>query len=164
MKTGKWAVLMLIIFLGISCEKEESNTFPYFKVVNKDGKRTATSTYATLSASSKKILISGYIPDPKYYQGENLKMSFNFSDISLHDPIKSFSSNCEIIVGGDGIGARYSIDNTADNFIQISVIDTIAKRISGSFSVQLIQASHYRTDSILRFDQGKFDLPYRLVN
>lgn len=164
MKTGKLAVLMLIIFLGISCEKEESNTFPYFKVVNKDGKRTATSTYATLSASSKKILISGYIPDPKYYQGENLKMSFNFSDISLHDPIKSFSSKCEIIIGGDAVGARYSTDIAAANFIQVSFIDTISKRISGTFFVQLIQYTHYKTDSILTFDQGEFDLPYQLVN
>lgn len=155
---------MLILFLCISCEKEEVNTFPYLKVVNKDGKRIADNPYATLSTSNQKFLIAGYIPDPKYFQGESLKLSFNFDDISLHDTIRSLSSNCEIIVGGDGIGARYSIDNTADNFIQISVIDTIAKRISGSFSVQLIQASHYRTDSILRFDQGKFDLPYRLVN
>lgn len=163
MKTGKLILLLVLLSLFLSCEKEEVNTFPYLKVVNKDGKRTATSTYATLSSSSKKILISGCIPDPKYYQGEDLKMSFNFSDISLQGPIRSFSSKCDIIVGGDAVGARYSTDITAANFIQVSFIDTISKRISDTFFVQLIQDTHYKTDSILTFDQGEFDLSYQLV-
>ena len=152
MKTGKLTALLLILFFCFSCKKEEFNTFPYLKVVNKDGNRIADKPYATLSASNQKILIAGYIPDPKYYQGESLKMSFNFSDISLHDTIRSFNSKCDIIVGGDAVGARYSTDIAADNFIQISLIDTISKRISGTFSVQLIQVSRYETDGILHLN------------
>ncbi|MGV8137778.1 MAG: hypothetical protein AB2L20_21420 [Mangrovibacterium sp.] len=164
MRKNSILLCMLIVISLISCEKEDENkivTDSSFYALKNDSKWISTSSWANYSLNDKKIVIVGAKRDSKYYQDEQLRLTFKTTDISESHTVTNFYSKWDFIVGGDAISDTYIIDPTYNNLIIIDSFDTIAKQVTGTFEIKLIR-DKFRSDlgETMLYKNGAFKLNY----
>jgi hypothetical protein len=166
MKTTIFLISSLIILSSLSCKKEyrdRPDVMPYFTALKNDTAWISSTSHTTLYTKNMKFVVSGGKRDSSYSDMHWLDFRFPLSDALQSENITKFYSQWEWVIGGDGIADRYIVDSLANNWIKISAIDTIAKMISGTFSIQLIrEPSRHRPDT-LRFTNGKFGVVYSAI-
>ena len=159
MKTHNFLIILSLFFTVLSCKKTDDDAASDFKA-KKDGEQwISTSSDAIVNKNNNSFLIVGRKIDSKYFQEENLFLSFSLSDKS----VVNFSSTWNFVVGGDAISDKYEMDTISINSIRITSLDTINKIISGIFNVKLIRDKYYPASGEMSFTQGSFNLPYQEV-
>lgn len=132
-----------------------------FIAIKNDVSWISTSRWGNYIKAEKKFIIAGAASNSKYYHEEKLSFSFYLSDILKSNTITHFSAEWDNIVGGDAVSDIYRIDSVAPNVIQITSMDTIAKQISGTFTIKLIHDKNYSDKGeIIQYKDGEFDLKY----
>jgi hypothetical protein len=162
MKAYNFCIIFTFLLLAFACKKKEEDSIINFKAL-KDGKNwIPTNSWALLSKTDKKLMIHADKRDPKYFQDENLYLSFYISDISEFNTVKNFYSDWNYVIGGDGVSNSYKFYTNPENVIQIISLDTVNKQISGRFNVKLLRDKFY-SDKVetMYFTDGQFQLAYQ---
>jgi hypothetical protein len=160
-------LLGILVGISISCQKEDEKkiiTDSSFYAIKNDSEWISTTSWANYSLNDKKIVIVGAKRDSKYYQDEQLLLAFKTTDISKSDTVTNFYSEWDFIVGGDVISDTYIIDSTYNNLITISLFDTIAKQVTGTFEIKLVR-DKFRSDlgETMLYKNGAFKLKYNEI-
>jgi hypothetical protein len=154
----------LILLNVFSCTKENNEKpeiLPYFKAVKDSVSWVANRRSAYLYTKNMKFLVNTSIMDTITGNGEGLQLRFSLSD-ALTGNINNFYAEWDLVQGWDMLMDHYYIDTLATNYITISAIDTIARKISGTFSIHLNRA--YHKPGTMLFTDGKFGFVYTTFN
>jgi len=130
-----FSLLISVLFIS-SCNKKEKDvvlTDPSFSAKMNGSDWKAASSWANYSVNTKRFVIAGIKGD------EHLHLNFKTADISESSPVTNFDAEWNYVVGGDAVSDSYLIDPTFNNLIEITSLDTITKKISGTFIVKLIR-------------------------
>jgi hypothetical protein len=71
-----------------------------------------------------------------------------------------FSGYARLLADGDVLDAYWRIDNSQNNYVNITNIDTLNKRVQGSFDVHFKQTTQGKENlhsTFINFKSGKFD-------
>lgn len=73
-------------------------------------------------------------------------------------PINIYASFATVQDDGDVSKSTYSLDSTAENYLRVTVYDSINRRISGVFKASFIKQARYVNDDPYRmtFENGQF--------
>lgn len=165
MKAFYFLQIIVLVVLFSSCRKESDpvvSAQTSFKAEKNSTTWVSTNSWATYSASEKKFYINASKSNSKYDREEVLSIAVSVSDFSDSVTTTNFSSEWYSIIGGDAIADRYVLDeNSPENKIQITSVDTENKTITGKFSVRLVRDSWYSAKGeSFEFRSGTFSINY----
>ena len=167
MKTTIFLTVLVLIMISVSCEKiyrDRPDVMPYFNAMKNDTVWISSGGSSNLFTKNMKFRVTGSKRDSTY-AGEvyHLSMQFSLEEAMKLKNVTRFYSEWLWIQGGDVVRSRYVIDTLANNSITITSLDTMAKTITGTFSVQLVRPKGYTKKDTLRYTNGKFGFVYTKV-
>lgn len=161
MKPSLFFVVLLVVVTG--CQKSEmTNTDNYFTALKDKDKWQATTMAAHLSSDSNMFTVYGTRRDKKFYQEEQIRVTFKSGSINESGTVTAFESEFLDIVGGDGISNSFA-SRAADpgNAVTITRIDTINHELEGNFELRLKRNPHWTQQTeYLEIRNGKFKVKY----
>lgn len=166
MKNITLLLLLFTVLLSCNNQKEISkiSTESSFTAVKNDSTWKATTTYANYSKKDSMFTLTGSKRDAKYYQDEQLQLTFNISDISKSNTITNSFSKWDFIIGGDAVADTYTSENSSINSIRITSLDTVNKYIQGIFDLELIRTKRLSDlGEKMIFKKGNFTLKYETI-
>lgn len=165
----KTTILLAIISIFIcmsSCKKDTPvvATNSDFTAIKNDESWTSTTSWANYSKTEHKFYVNATKHHTKFYQEEQLSISFEMPDLTQPLTVTKLSSQWYSIIGGDALADSYYIDSSADNQVQITSVDPEKKIISGTFKIRLIRDQHYSgKGKAFQVVQGRFSLEYNEI-
>lgn len=162
----RFVFLVAFLTLAASCEEEAQldRDFVFDGLVNQKEWR-ATQASAHFFPSANTFQISGTKRDSKYYQEEQIRLSFTTSASKEAGGVPDFQGQFLDIVGGDAVSNSFAASSTdAGNSLTITKIDTINRVIEGNFELRLKRDPHWtKEQEYLDVKKGGFKVKYRLV-
>jgi len=159
-------ILLFLVFTAVlsGCKKTELplNKDSHFTAVKDQDQWQAATVYAHYSTGTETFVVSGSRPDKKYYQEQQIRLSFKSGAITPSGTVTTFESEFLDIVGGDGISNSFSSSATdPGNALIITTIDTVNHVLEGSFELRLKRNPHWTKEAeYLEFRKGQFKVNY----
>jgi len=156
-------ILLTCVFVSNGCEKEENNKRPEWSKFTalKNGEKWEASAIAHIETDSKDTAI---IQIANYYHDGNMSEALIIKNIptqigksilfSNDDDIRPKTSYY-LLSGIDVINARYKVDGSHNNFIEIQDVSISNKEMSGIFQLTFIR-DHQQFRDTITFSKGSF--------